>query len=136
MPQPTWAKKRAKARARISSRRSKFEERFEADLKARGVSYDYEKRPLSFTVPPKKKTFDWWFIKSDGSAMVVETKGYWDSRVDETRCVEQNPAIDIRYVFQRDQPICKGSKTMYSDWCRKKGIPFAIGTVPQEWLDE
>lgn len=28
-----------------------------------------------------------------------------------------------------------GRKFRYSDWADKNGIPYAIGSIPDEWLD-
>lgn len=42
--------------------------------------------------------------------------------------VEQNPDKDITMVFQRDNPIRKGSKTKYSDWCDKNNIKWMMVT--------
>lgn len=42
--------------------------------------------------------------------------------------VEQNPDKDITMVFQRDNPIRKGSKTKYSDWCNKNNIKWMMVT--------
>jgi hypothetical protein len=52
---------------------------------------------------------------------------------------EQNPDLDIRFLFMRDNKISKNSKTRYSDWCKKRGIKYAVsehGHIPDEWLAE
>lgn len=68
--------------------------------------------------------------------MIIETKGKFTSqdRKKMKLVTEQYPWIDIRMLFQRDQPIRKGSKTLYSDWCRKNNIQFAVKVIPDEWL--
>jgi hypothetical protein len=53
--------------------------------------------------------------------------------------IEQNPDLDIRMLFMRNNPITKTSKTKYSDWCDKRGIKYHIsanGSVPEEWIAE
>lgn len=71
----------------------------------------------------------------------MEYKGKLDRDVREKMAlaIEQNPELDIRFVFMRDNKIAKNSKTRYSDWCRKRGIKYAVsedGHIPQEWLEE
>ena len=47
------------------------------------------------------------------------------------------PELDIRFLFQADCPIKKGSKTYYSDWAKKAGFLYSIGTsVPKGWMEE
>jgi hypothetical protein len=136
-----WRQKRAEARSTSEARRSKFEVQFEKQLQALGVEYVYEATPTYFTPPPKvrRKTFDWHITLASGKKIIIETKGYWDasSRTAETMAIEQNPDLDIRYVFMNsNMPIRKGSNTTYAVWCRKHGILYADGGVPRSWLDE
>ena len=52
--------------------------------------------------------------------------------------IEQNPDIDIRLLFMRDNYISKKSKTKYSDFCKKRNIKYHVsvmGEIPKEWLD-
>lgn len=37
-------------------------------------------------------------------------------------------------LFMRDNKLAKTSKTRYSDWCKARGIPYAIGWFDREWL--
>jgi hypothetical protein len=46
----------------------------------------------------------------------------------------QHPELDIRILFMRDQPIRKGSNTMYSDVCDKLGYVYAFKEIPSTWL--
>lgn len=39
---------------------------------------------------------------------------------------EQYPDLELVMVFMRDQPIYKGSKTYYSNWCDKVGIKWIL----------
>lgn len=48
---------------------------------------------------------------------------------------DQNPLIDLRLVFARDNKMNKSSKTTYSMWARKHHIPYAIGETPKGWLN-
>jgi hypothetical protein len=38
-----------------------------------------------------------------------------------------NPTLDIRFLFMR-------YKEADVRWCKKYGFPYAIGTMPDEWL--
>ncbi len=134
----TWAKKKALARARISKLKSGFERTVLDVLLVKGIEVDYEVEAVPFTPAPKTKTFDFWVTTRTGKRIVIECKGPWlpEVRRDECLAIEQNPQLDVRYVFMRDQPIRRGSKTRYSDFCHKKGILCAFGGVPDAWLDE
>lgn len=95
---------------------------------------------------PKVKTYTPDFVLSNG--VIVETKGRFDAadRVKHLALKQQYPDLDIRLVFQYDNPLTshrlkkkvkKPQKVQrYSTWCQREGIPFAIGTIPKEWGDE
>lgn len=127
--------------------RSGFEQKIKKDLEGRGIKYEYETVKLRYTklhcphctkvVDTGTYTPDFIIQRDTGVRLVVEGKGYLDAanRTLMQRVKRDNPSEDIRFLFQRDQPIRKGSKTSYSDWSIKNGFPFAIGTsVPEEWL--
>lgn len=82
-------------------------------------------------------TPDFIFERPSGIRMVVEAKGRFTSQ-DRTKMLQvmrSNPVEDIRFIFQRDNPIRKGSTTRNSDWALKNGFKFAIGEeIPDEWL--
>lgn len=73
------------------------------------------------------------------NGILIETKGYHRNFVARCRAIaaaiKQNPVSDIRFVWQNDLKWT-GTKMRVSDWCRKQGIKYAIGSVPEEWLDE
>jgi hypothetical protein len=48
---------------------------------------------------------------------------------------EQHPELDIRIVFMRDGVLRRGSQFRASDWATKHGYVFAVGSIPDEWLD-
>lgn len=117
--------------------RSKLEQRVADDLTVRGINYLYEKDKIPYTIPKSEHVYtpdlrikhrDW----------IIEIKGLlsYNDQLKMLHVKASNPELDIRFVFQRDQPIRKGSKTKYSDWCRKHGFPCAFGSIPQEWINE
>lgn len=115
--------------------RSKLEKQIADDLTKRGVKYSYEKEKLTYTVPETHHEYTPDF-KIEGQDWYLEAKGFLDGE-NRKRMVyirKSNIFADIRFVFQRDQPIRKGSKTKYSDWATKNGFMWAIGSVPKEWI--
>lgn len=71
--------------------------------------------------------------------MIIEAKGVL-SREEREKLQwikKHNPDADIRLVFQRNNKLTKRARSMrYTDWAAKHGFPSAVGSVPQEWLDE
>lgn len=117
--------------------RSKLEKQVADDLTQKGATYSYEEESLTYAVPATQHVYTPDF-KLPNCDWYLEVKGYLDA---ETRkkmlyIARSNPFVDIRFVFQRDNPIRKGSKTKYSDWARKNGFKWAIGKVPESWLNE
>lgn len=121
--------------------RSGFEEKVQKNLKERGITYEYEGKEnvIHYTIPESshKYTPDFIFNRGDGSKLYVEAKGRLDpaDRFKMILVKKQHPELDIRLLFMRDQPIRKGSKTMYSTWAEKNNFKYSIGLeVPNEWL--
>ena len=115
--------------------RNKFEKKIAKKLKDSGVEFEYEKESLNYTVPEKSRRYTPDFFLKNG--IIIEAKGRWTvhDRQKMLLIKEQFPELDIRMLFQYDNFIRKGSKTRYSAWCEKKGIPYAIGEIPEEWLE-
>lgn len=119
--------------------KSGFEKKGAANLEARGVPFEYETLKVKYVVPEKTRTYTPDFILPNG--IIAEYKGKLDRDVREKMALvmEQNPHLDIRMLFMRDNKIAKNSKTRYSDWCKARGIVYAVseqGHLPQEWIDE
>jgi hypothetical protein len=99
-----------------------------------GIEFEYETVRLPYTITKYKKyTPD--FIFPNG--LHLEAKGRFtaESRDKMLAVKEAHPHINLRILFQRDQPIRKGSKTLYSMWAVKNGFPYAIGEkIPEDWL--
>ena len=115
-----------------------------------GINYKYEDRSYKYVkllckhcggvADSGSYTPDFNFYSNDGAYLfTVEAKGRFDGtdRSKIKAVLKANSDIDLRMLFQKDQPICKGSKTKYSDWCNKQKIPYAIGLdLPSEWILE
>jgi len=113
--------------------KSKFEAKIAANLIKRKVNFKYELWSYPYTLE-KWYTPDWFLP----GGVIVETKGKFTS-ADRTKMLiikEEFPDLDIRLVFMRDNYLRKGSKTKYSDWARKHGYTYAIGDIPDEWINK
>ena len=129
--------------------RSGYEERVRKNLDERGITYGYETVKLRYTKDRCKHcgevfstgtyTPDFIIERLSGVRLVVECKGRFTStdRTKMLRVIRDNPAEDIRLLFQRDQNIRKGSQTKYSTWCVKNNIKYDFGEeIPQVWIKE
>ena len=129
--------------------RSKYEANIAKDLKARRIKFEYETVKIPYYLSKKgrcsfcssgvvfvHKTYTPDFIIG---SLIVEAKGRFTS-VDRTKMaqvVKENPSLDIRMLFMRDQWCTKKKRKRYSDWCNDHNIPFAFGTaLPKSWLRE
>jgi hypothetical protein len=127
--------------------RSGLEDKVAADLKERGIAYVYEGIKLKYvkeccphcgeSVSVCTYTPDFIIERHDRIRLIVESKGYFPSsdRTKMQRVKRDNPQEDIRILFQRDQPIRKGSKTTYRTWSLNNGFDCAFGSsIPNEWI--
>jgi Phage endonuclease I len=117
--------------------RSGFEKKAAKSLEEAGIKYEYETRTVNYVIPASNHRYVPDFLLTP-NGILVEAKGKFDraSRQKMALVIEQNPDLDIRILFMRDNTISKSSKTKYSDWCKKKNIKFhisAIGEIPREW---
>lgn len=112
-----------------------------AGLDVKGIVYEYETERISFTQPEKKRSYipDIILTKMLGDKMYIELKGKFDRDAQQKMVLvkSEHPELDIRLVFMRDNRMSKNTKTKtYSDWARQKGFPFAVGHIPDGWLEE
>ena len=121
--------------------RSGLEESLAADLRSKGVEYEYETQVINWVVPSRNARYtpDFWIKTASGKMIVVESKGRFitANRQQMILVQQQHPELDIRFVFSNSrQKISKQSKTTYGMWCEKHGFLYADKTVPKEWLNE
>ena len=119
--------------------RSGLEKRTAEYLDSKKVSYEYETEFIEYESPATKHKYVPDFILANG--IYLECKGRFDAagRKKMGLVVEQNPDLDIRILFMRDNTISKNSKTTYTDWCKKRNIKCHVseaGEVPAAWLKE
>lgn len=124
--------------------RNKFEKDTGDHLASKKVKFEYETEKLEYTVAGRYIP-DFIIRKKDGSKIYIETKGGGRSFDGPSRrklraVQEQHPEIDLRIVFYADGkcgPKRKdGTFMRQSDWSKKYGFRFSIGTIPESWLDE
>lgn len=138
-----WTYKRSNRAAGKAPRlphgfRSGLEKRIADDLTSRGISFDYEKTKIKYTVPEREASYTPDFVLLD-NGIIVESKGIFDAadRQKHLLIKAQHPDLDIRFVFSRSNaPIYKGSKTTHAQWAEKHGFKYAEKLIPTEWLKE
>ena len=114
--------------------RSGLEDVISEDLKKRGVDFGYETVKIKWQLI-ESKTYTPDFILPNG--IIIESKGRFvpDDRKKHLKVREQNPKLDIRFVFSNSRnKIRKGSKTTYAMWCEKNNFLYADKRIPDEWI--
>jgi hypothetical protein len=114
--------------------RSKFEISVAKTLADRGIPFEYESKKIVFLPKPRTYTPDFYLPHND---IYIEVKGHLDKgdRVKMVLVKEQNPELDIRFVFMNARnKIYKGSKTTYADWANRYNFEWSERTIPEEWL--
>ena len=114
--------------------RSGLEDVISKDLKDRGVDFGYETVKINWKLV-ENKTYTPDFILPNG--IIIESKGRFilDDRKKHLKVREQNPKLDIRFVFSNSRnKIRKGSKTTYAMWCEKNNFLYADKRIPDEWI--
>jgi hypothetical protein len=117
--------------------RSGLEERVARELKAQGITSDYESVVIRYTKPERESKYTPDFPLPNG--IIIETKGRFltADRQKHLLIKKQHPELDIRFVFSNaNARISKQSKTTYAAWCEKNGFLYATGSIPVEWLNE
>lgn len=124
----------------MSRGRSGFERKIMESLDALGVTYEYETEHIKFTQPSRSRYYipDIILITKNNQKIYIELKGKLDREAQQKmRWVkEQNPTLDIRIVFMRNNKMTKSSKKTYTEWAEQHGFPCYVGSIPKEWLDE
>lgn len=112
--------------------RSKFEEHIAKAFDTTNLAYQYEpfkvKYQLDCSYTPD-------FVLGN---VIIEAKGFLKP-TDRRKMIavkQQNPELDIRFIFQRDNPLSKGSKHTYCSWAEKHGFKACVWpNVPPDWFN-
>ena len=70
------------------------------------------------------------------SGWVIEAKGKFTAK-DRKRVLayfEQHNRDKFALLFMRNNRLTKGSKTTYTAWAEKHGIPCSVGWLSEDWL--
>jgi hypothetical protein len=104
-------------------------------LKPRRTKAEYETTRLPFVIQ-RYYLPDFIIILKDGTRRYIEAKGYFrsDDRTKLLAVKQAHPQADIRIVFSQDNKLTKRAKSKYSDWCKKNGFLYSIGSIPSDWL--
>jgi predicted nuclease of restriction endonuclease-like RecB superfamily len=111
----------------MNKTRNKFEQKLHTQLKRSKVKFEYEpeKIPYIFSghyIPD--------FIIYKGlDKMYIEAKGHFrpEAKRKMVAVHKLHPTLDIRIIFY-------SFKAKDVRWAEKNGFPYAIGTIPEEWL--
>ena len=98
------------------------------------VKFEYEKKKIKYVLKEKTYTPDFELLNN---GVIVECKGYFKAsdRTKHIRIKEQNPELDIRFVFSNpNNRLSKVSKTTYAEWAEKNGFLWAEKLIPKEWM--
>ena len=115
--------------------RSGLEDDISVDLKARGVTFEYETMKIKWVLN-ENKSYTPDFILPNG--IIIESKGRFVSadRKKHLLVKQQHPKLDIRFVFSNSRgKINKGSKTTYGEWCDKHGFIYSDKRIPEDWTN-
>jgi predicted nuclease of restriction endonuclease-like RecB superfamily len=120
--------------------RNSFERDLYKQLRARqrkDYEISYESERLHYAVP-QEYVPDFVVSFPSGRKIYIEGKGYFrpEDRRKLVAVRNSNPEIDLRIVFQRDQKLSKHHKMTYGQWADREGFPWAVGSIPKEWLKD
>lgn len=111
--------------------RSRLEAEVERALVDLGLSPQYEAETFNYFLRKRYKPD---FKIGD---LYIEVKGYWPphERSKFLAVVVSNPDLKIFVALQSpSNRISKRSRTTYSQWCDKHGIPWCPIPIPQEFI--
>ena len=114
--------------------RSGLELKIANELTNLGIKFSYEPKGwVTYNKPTSKYKPD--FVLTNG--IIVEAKGQFLSsdRTKHKLIKEQNPNLDIRFVFSKTK-IGTKSKTTYAMWCVRYGFEYADRSIPTNWIKE
>lgn len=113
--------------------RSGFERTLATQLKASKIGFKFEPYKIDYTI---NHTYLPDFVLDNG--IVIEAKGFF--RAGDTakyRTIKnQNPGLDLRFVFFDGDKKISGQKTTHGQWAERYNFPWATGRIPQDWLTQ
>lgn len=111
--------------------KNKFEARLLADLLNKGVKVQYEGEKLPYVIEGNYIPDYPLTTKKTKKKIYIEAKGYF--RPEALRKMvavkKAHPEKDIRIVFY-------SYSKKYVKWADKHGFPWAVGNIPDDWINE
>lgn len=109
--------------------RNKFEKKIEQQLKKSKVKFEYESEKIPYTI--QGYYIPDFIISTSLGPVYIETKGHFrpEAKRKMVAVRKLHPELDIRLLFY-------SHKRKDIRWAEKYGFPYAIETIPDEWLNE
>lgn len=107
--------------------RNKFESRIFSELKKAKVKFKYETEKIPYLIAGHY--IPDFILETKHGKIYIETKGHFrpEAKRKMVAVKRLNPTLDIRLVFY--------SKSIANfKWADKNGFPYAVGSIPEEWL--
>jgi hypothetical protein len=118
----------------------KYRSRLEASVakkaQASRISLEYEPFTVAFVQPAKKRKYNPDFVLANGILIEVKGRLTREDRVKMILVRDQNPQLDIRFVFKEDGWLTKTKTTRYSEWCKNNNFKYAFERIPIQWTRE
>jgi predicted nuclease of restriction endonuclease-like RecB superfamily len=108
--------------------KNKFEKKLYRQLKKARAEFKYEGDRIPYIL--YRDYVPDFTVRGKFGRIYIEAKGYLrpEHRSKMAAVKRQHPEKDIRIVFY-------SKNKRYIKWAEKLGFKFAIGTIPQEWLE-
>lgn len=108
--------------------KNKFEIKTYAQLKRARVKFKYEEEKIPYILA--RHYIPDFVITTKTGKVYVECKGYLrpEHKAKMVAVKKLNPNMDIRILFY-------ATKKEYIKWAERNGFRYAVGEIPQEWLD-
>lgn len=118
----------------VNKFRSGFERTVDLQLHSSGVAYSFEDTKIPYILECDYNP-DFHLIKSN---IFIETKGRLlpEDRRKHLALKKQHPELDVRFVFMYPNRNMPKTKQTHETWATRNGFKWAIGSIPQAWLDE
>jgi hypothetical protein len=113
-----------------SKTKNKFETQLEKQLKKAKVKFKYESEKIPYILA-RHYIPDFVITTRSGGKIYIEAKGYLrpEHKSKMVAVKIAHPNLDIRIVFYAKNP-------KYIRWAERNSFPYAIGSIPEEWLNE
>lgn len=113
--------------SKIPKPRNKFEYKLYGFLKTKKVSFKYESEKVPYLI--SGHYIPDFILTTKSGKVYIEAKGHFrpEAKRKMVAVKKLNPHLDIRIVFY-------SNKLKDTKWAERYGFPYAIETIPEEWL--